>query len=436
MQYIFIVLVSIVFFGCSVKNDVDIKNDVVIQDLIDIPQDISRYTTGISKEVLYDSQTKYEEAYFNVWNIQKAPYALEDIQWPFEYFKADTSYAENLLPIKNDFLDEMYNQSNFDEFGTINKKGLTLKYSNIRALPTSKPLLRDPSLAGEGFPFDYLQNSSINANTPLFISHYSKDKQWVYVFNSFANGWLKSSEVVFIDDKHSEIWQNAKQIIITKEGVSLFTKSGEPLFDTRIGMMFALIGETEDSYEVLIVTLYKNNQPMFNKSVISKDIASKDVLKLNEDNINKIIKEVSKTNYGWGGIYEQRDCSSMIIDIYAPFGIWLPRNSSKQSKIGEIIDLSSLSDSDKIKIIKEKAVPFETLLYKKGHIVIYAGLYNDKVIVFHNTWGIKTKDEEEEGRFIVGKTVFTTLKFGDELKNYDKSSELLRNIQSMNTITR
>ena len=50
-------------------------------------------------------------------------------------------------------------------------------------------------------------------------------------------------------------------------------------------MMFALIDETEDSYEVLIVTLYKNNQPMFNKSVISKDIASKDVLILNEDNI-------------------------------------------------------------------------------------------------------------------------------------------------------
>ena len=442
MQYVFIILMSFFFIGCSVEKDIQIKDinvsepEVVIHDLVNIPQNVKEYTDGIENKELYDTQNEYEKSYFSMWNIKKASQTLEDIQWPFRYFDTTQSYGENLLPIKKEFLDEMYKESNFDEYSTLNKKALTLKYSNIRALPTTKPLLKDPKLAGEGFPFDYLQNSSVNANTPIFVSHYSKDKQWVYIFSSFANGWLKSNEVVFIDDEYATLWQNAKQILITKEGEPLFSISGESLFDTRIGMMFALIDEKINTYTILTVSAYKNSKPMFNMSTISKHIATKEILKLNETNLNKIVKEVSKTNYGWGGVYEQRDCSSMLMDMYVPFGIWLPRNSSNQSKMGEVIDLKNLSDSDKIKIIKEKAVPFETLLYKKGHIVLYVGIYNNEVIVFHNTWGIKTKDGEKEGRFIVGKAIFSTLRLGDELKNYDKDAELLKNIESMNTITR
>ncbi len=124
------------------------------------------------------------------------------------------------------------------------------------------------------------------------------------------------------------------------------------------------------------------------------------------------------------------------MDLYSPFGIWLPRNSSQQSKIGEVIDISTLNESDKIKTIKEKAIPFKTFLYKKGHIMLYAGIYNNKIIIFHNTWGIKTKDGEKEGRFIIGRPIFSTLKIGKELKHYDKGAELLKNMRSINIITR
>ena len=145
--------------------------------------------------------------------------------------------------------------------------------------------------------------------------------------------------------------------------------------------------------------------------------------------------DVSKTNYGWGGMYGQRDCSSTLRDMFAPFGIWLPRNSFQQSKIGKVIDLSSLTDDEKIGIIKEKAIPFQTLLYKRGHIVLYVGTINDEIIIFHNTWGIKTKEVEKEGRVVIGKTIFSTLKLGQNQKNYDKEAEILRNLRSMNIVT-
>ena len=445
MKYIFVVLISSLFVSCALQEEPKIKEksieqkeqvDIVLDDLINIPQDISFYTKNLQDEKIYDIQKKYEESYFSVWNIEKSPRTLDEIQWPFKVFNADRSYGENLLPIKKDFIDEMYKKSNFTQYNTLNKKALTLKYSNIRAFPTSKPLLRNPALAGEGFPFDYLQNSSINANVPLFVSHYSLDKQWVFVFNSFTFGWLKSDEVVFIDNQYALDWKNAQQVFITKEGVSLYNEDKDALFSTRIGMVFPLIAEDDTSYTILTVSTYKQNSALFNKSIISKDAATKKMLALTQTNINKIIKEVSKTNYGWGGVYGQRDCSSTLMDFYTPFGIWLPRNSSKQSEKGAVLDLSSLNDLEKIQRIKQEAIPFQTLLYKKGHIVLYAGIYKNEIIVFQNVWGVRTKEGNEEGRFLVGKTVFSTLKLGSELKNYDKKYELLRSIKSMNTVTR
>lgn len=449
MKFISIVLVAGLFLGCTVeKNHEPKKNnvlnlkkeaqieDVVVEDLINIPQDIAYYTKAIETKKLYDVQKKYEESYFSVWNIAKPTQSLENTQWAFKYFHASKSYGENLVPLKQDFFDAMYKKSNFGKYATVNKKALTLQYSSMRAFPTSKPLLLDPSIAGEGFPFDYLQNSSVHANVPLLISHYSEDGQWVFVFNSFTFGWLKTSEVVLISDIHASTWKNATQILITKEGIPLYNEKGAALFDTRIGMMFALIEEDKTDYTILTISSYKDNQAMFNKSKIPKDAGSKKILTLNSMNLNKIVKEVSKTNYGWGGVYGQRDCSSTLMDLFAPFGIWLPRNSSQQSKVGKVFNLKNFDDTQKIQFIKEKAIPFQTLLYKKGHIVLYAGIHNGEIIVYQNVWGIHTIKDGEKGRFIIGKPVFSTLRLGNELKNYDKDSELLGNIESMNTLTR
>ena len=412
------------------------KTDIVIEDLVNIPQDVSYYTKNIKTSTLFPTQKEYEKSYFSMWNINTPPKSLDEIKWPYTSFSVGKSYGENLVLLKKSFFEKMLHKSNLKSYGSINKKALTLRYSNIRALPTAKPLLRDPSLAGEGFPFDYLQNSSVNANVPLFVSHYSDDKQWVYVFSSFAYGWLKTSEIVFINDTHATSWKNAQQVLITKEGVSLYDEKGEALFDTKIGNIFAIIDENDTTYTILTVSSFKDTQAMFHKSTISKDIASKEILVLNKENIEKIINEVSKTNYGWGGVYGQRDCSSTLMDFYTPFGLWLPRNSSKQSKVGEVLNLKKLNNEDKIQFIKKEAIPFQTLLYKKGHIVLYAGIYKDEIVVFQNVWGIHTLKNGKKGRFIIGKPVFSTLKLGDELEFYDPRAEMLGNIKSMNTLTR
>lgn len=431
MKYFFALVSIFIIVGCSSKD----AKPVVIDDMVNIPQDVSVFIKNADDNVnYYDIQKKYEQNYFSIWNIDKPQESLEDIKWPFDTFKVGESYGENLQLLDQNFFDEMYENSNFDSYATVNKRAVTLKYSNIRAFPTVKPLLKDPSLAGEGFPFDYLQNSSIEANKPIFVSHYSKDREWVYVFSSFASGWLKTRDIAFIPKRYTDRWQNAQQVFITKDDVPIYSSDGNFLFKSKIGMMMALIAEDKDTYTVLTVSSC-NSKPFYLKSKISKEIAHKGIYRLNKDNLEKIMSGVFNTNYGWGGIYEQRDCSSTLRDMFAPFGIWLPRNSFQQSKVGEIISLEDLSDDEKIKTIKEKAVPFKTFLYKPGHILLYVGTYKGKVIAFHNTWGIKTEKYGEEGRIVVGKTVFSTLRLGKNQDYYDEDGEILKNLKSMNIIT-
>lgn len=405
-----------------------------IKGFSEISQDVSFYTHNIDKGYI-SSLDSYEKMYFQPWNINSMDISLQDAMWAYEAFNPSNSYGENLQPLDESFFNKIKENSNFDAYSSVNKRAITLKKLNIRAFPTDKPVLRDPDKAGEGFPFDYMQNSSISANKPIFVSHYSKDRAWAFVKSSFAYGWVKSRDIVYIEKKYTDIWQDAQQVFVTKDNEPLYAPKQNFLFKSTIGTMLPLINENDEKFHILSIANYKLKEPYYINSVLSKTNAHNGILKFNAKNINLIISELLHVNYGWGGLYNQRDCSSTLRDFFAPFGIWLPRNSYQQSKVGKVISLQNMSDEEKIVTIKQQAVPFETLLYKQGHIVLYIGTFNDKIIIFQNVWGVKTIKDGKEGRFIIGKTIFSTLQTGSNLSSFDKSASLLKNLKSMNIIT-
>lgn len=437
MKIICVALISFALVGCATNTKVISYPDIEVEhisDLIDIPQNPAFYTKVIQKDTLF-AQNKYEKEYFSIWNLEKIDIDLKDAMWAYETFKVGNSYGENLQLLEQDFFDSTLDNSNFNQYATVNQRAVTLELVNIRAFPTQRPLLNDPSRAGEGFPFDYLQNSTIAANKPLLISHYSKDREWAFVESSFAFGWVKTNSIVILDKQYTDTWQKAEQVIITKEGIPIYDENGNFLFRSRIGMMLPLISEDNESFTVLTIGKYEGNTPYFLQSKVSKEISHKGILNFNERNITNILKELEKTNYGWGGIYAQRDCSSTLRDFYAPFGLWLPRNSYKQSKLQQPISLEGLSESEVIETIKRNATPFETLLYKQGHIVMYSGVFKDEIVIFQNVWGVKTKKDNLEGRFIIGRPIFSTLEVGKNLKEFDDNSSFLKNIKSLTKVT-
>lgn len=437
MKYIILGFLVIFFInGCSTKEfkvlDID---DSKVKELNEIPQDVSYYLNNYKdNNKLKESQKTYISKYYKIW-IKKPNIKVSQAFWAFKvYNKKRNYYGVNLKLYDENFYKKNYYNANIKDYMTLNKKALTLHVTNLRAFPTDDVLFINPNKAGEGFPFDYLQNSLISSNKPLYVSHISKDRKWAFVFSSFTSGWVKLKDIVFIDNKEAKVWMNAKQVFIHKENQKVI-KDSNYILTYRLGMLLPYIGEDSKKYKVLAVLEGNNNQANFTQISIDKKYASLEPLIFNKKNIKIIISQLQKSKYGWGGMYKQRDCSSSMRDFFAPFGIWLPRNSSAQSKIGKVIKLSNLDNDEKKELILKQGIPFETLVYKKGHIALYVGSYNNEPIIFQNVWGIKTKNDKKTGRIIIGRSIFSTLELGKDLDNVDKESLFLQKLKSINIVT-
>ncbi len=409
-----------------------------VEDLYRFPQDIEVYANAnaIEHKRHYSVQNSFDKSYFSVWSYKRPPERVATASWPFRVYTKGCAYGENLQLLEQSWFDEMLEQANFDHFGTVSRYGITLHFSALRNFPTQKPLFRDPSLAGEGFPFDYLQNSAIHANEPVFISHYSKDKAWVYIYTSYASGWLPSYTIAFMNKKERKKWKSAKPVYLLKEKVALTDTEGHFLFYSRVGMRLSLIKKRGLYTYARAVAPGAFNKPTFVTVRFKNSDVATQPLYLNRENLTKIAADVMKSNYGWGGLYEERDCSSTLRDIYTPFGIWMPRNSRQQSRIGKVIPFTDMNTTEKEALIKEEAIPFETFLHRRGHIMLYLGTYDDNIMILHNMWGIKTIDDNaREGRVIVGKVVISTLDIGSEQNGYDYNSSLMPSLDRMNIFT-
>jgi len=409
-----------------------------VEDLYRFPQEIDVYAekSALNHKRYYSIQKRFDKKYFDVWRYKRPPERVSTAKWPFRVYSRGCAYGENLQPLESSWFDEMLEQANFKQFGRVSRYGITLHFSSLRNFPTHKPLFRDPSRAGEGFPFDYLQNSAVHANEPVFISHYSRDRAWSYVYTSYASGWLPSYTIAYMNKKQRKKWMNARPVFLLQEKVALTDTQGHFLFYSRIGMRLSLIKKRGLYTYARAIAPGAFNKPTFVTIRFKhKDVTTRP-LYLNQKNLTKITSDVMKSNYGWGGLYEERDCSSTLRDIYAPFGIWLPRNSRQQSRVGKVISLKGLSEKEKEEKIKAEAIPFETFLHRKGHIMLYLGTYEENIMILHNMWGIKTVDDNaEEGRIIVGKVVISTLDIGSEQNGYDYNSSLMPSLDRMNIFT-
>jgi len=377
-----------------------------------IEQNVTLYANGIDKGYISTLQ-EYKKNYYKEWCRDKPYVTKEQAMWAHRVFVYPKYYGENSQIVGEHFYHNMLENANFEDFATSNQKAITLKRVNIRAFPTQRALFLNPEKAGEGYPFDYLQNSALGAFKPVLVSHYSKDRAWVFIESSFAYGWVLRSDIAFIDNQHASKWQDAQQMVILRDKYPVYNHNKDFLFYSQIGQMLP-------------------RTPYFD---IDKNIYNLGILPFNTHTIAMIIKELQKNIYGWGGMYTQRDCSATVRDFFAPFGIWLPRNSLQQSHVGKIISLQGMDDAKKIETIIKFGIPFETLLYKKGHIVLYVGSVDNKVVIFHNTWGIKTKQWGKEGRYIIAKPVFTTLDFGQNIDGYHQEDSILHHLESMNILT-
>jgi len=304
-------------------------------------------------------------------------------------------------------------------------RAISIANTYARALPASAPDFFYASLPGQGFPFDNLQESAIWAGTPLYVISVSQDKAWSLVLTPdgyFA--WVKSNDIAYASAEFISRWQAAAQrslVAVTKTEASIVDDQQQFQFTGFIGSVFPMIERTDEQTFILIPVKNNANHASIKTTIIDSRASSIMPLAATPKNFIKILNQLKNRPYGWGGAFFFNDCSQEIKSIFTPFGLWLPRNSSKQAQLSSTLDLSKSSVEDRIRLLKEKGHPFMTLIYIGGHIMLYLGNkdidnHMAAAMTYQNIWGLAPASRDK--RYVIGQSLFFPL-----LKSYPENPD-------------
>ncbi|MGN8537742.1 SH3 domain-containing protein [Helicobacter pylori] len=433
MRY-FLVVFLFLFVGCT-------KKDFTLKDL-SLPQEASSYLAssqnGSNNNQSIDSQAlreklkeSYLKAWYSPWLDAKVKSNKKEVFWILKEMNKSTGYGEDLKPNAKAFNDELIKSMDIEHYPSAKIRAVVARDSDVRAVPTNKPFYLSP----KGYPFDRYQNSLIFQGTPVLITHFNTDKTYAHIQSSFVYGWIKVSDLAYMHDKDIELLIHLKDYVMPiKDKIPLYTDYGDFYTNARVGELFALIPQSQKTPE----KSPKKELKAYGFLRDAKGYATLQSVILDEkdffvfpkaftsENMAYFIDTMLGQKYGWGGLLGNRDCSAFTRDSFANFGILLPRNSYAQSRYANnYVDLSSMKAKEKEDYILKNATPFGTLIYLKGHIMLYLGAHNHQAIVAHSIWSVQTQKHFKTLSHKIGGVVITSLWLAEEHNGAFSKKKLL-----------
>ncbi|GAU07834.1 hypothetical protein DPF_0533 [Desulfoplanes formicivorans] len=408
-----------------------------IEDVQTIPQDVSRIIGANSGSMDDHSHIpnqsrlakQYLTHFFAPWHLKAATlYPAENLLRSINTLGTSKVIGENLQPWPTQRITRLVATCDQETFPNQDARAITIMDTHARALPTRHPGFHSFDRPGEGYPFDYMQYSVLWAGTPVHVCHLTRDKEWALVEAGFVYGWVPVNNLAMVDEAFMARFQSDHFAVPLRDDRPIIDTEGVFRCMTHIGAIYPVAMESPTRPMLLMPAADASRKAVLVKADMKGLEMAPFPLPMTLDNQVFLAQGFMGQPYGWGGMYANRDCSAMTRDYMTPFGFWLPRNSSQQARQGRRINLAGLSAKDKENIIRTQGIALRTLIWMPGHIVLYLGQYQGQPVIMHNMWGLKTKTlMAGEGRYIIGKTVITTLYPGAELNHLDRPSGLLIN---------
>ncbi|MCS6998311.1 MAG: SH3 domain-containing protein [Aquificaceae bacterium] len=271
-------------------------------------------------------------------------------------------------------LEMLLEEMNLEGLGelVILRHGWTLRRTNMRMYPTDRVIHK-------GNPrIDYNQYTLLEPFTPLAILHTSKDGNWLYLQAPYMRGWVRKEDV-YQRDRESLLKLREMPFLVVTEGK---LNIGKITFG--LGSKVPYLAKDGKRYKVLLpdgTSLWvrkgyglEEGHPAFS-----------------EEKARSILESLLDTPYDWGGKEGRWDCSSLVQSLYAVFGAELPRNSAQQAKIGRVV-ASGFSSYQEFKNLLKTLPPFRTLLFMKGHVMLYGGMEGGDIVIYHSVYRMTKED--------------------------------------------
>ena len=393
-----------------------------LEDLARIPQDAAAFVPaeGIPEFGSHEQRRGIlAEYWYGPWGRDKPETCTpEEFGWAAASFPSQPTFGPNLLEVPSPVLKSVIASAALDSYPSRAVRAISVRNAALRALPSHDPFFHDFRRAGEGYPFDYNQNSAVWAGTPLFLTHASLDRRFVAVETPYTCGWIDSRDIAFVDEDFVSSYRARDLAAILTDRIPVASEDAGFLFEGRLGMLLPLEVAGESEARLMAPVADASRRALLVPVTVSARDAATVPLTFSGETLAQVINEIVGQPYGWGGLGGHRDCSSTILDVFLPFGLPLPRNSSQQAVAGKTVSLQGLGPAGKEERILEAAAPFRTILSMPGHVMLYLGTFEGTPAAFHTIWGLRTgsADGSNAGRHVIGRSVITSLSPGSELR--------------------
>ncbi len=372
---------------------------------------------------------KYSEHWFRPWGKSLVVPDKSQPSWGISYISETVLYRENKRSVDALFLKKITAEMNLDAFPNADTLAVSVRYTHLKYIPDHGSLFETP----DDFPFDVLQVTSVGPGTPLRIWHVSRDGLWVYVSAPFASGWVSVLDIATMTAKDTAWVMSLPMYAVMKDSVvAVSLETQRPVLDLSLGQHYP--GVMGQRSQVYVPIRQSGGQARWSVVAVEDAMALQPFgVTWSRQLVAQLAMGVMGEPYGWGGLFFHRDCSALMRDFLAPFGIWLPRNSAAQAKYGGRYEsLSMMTNEEKTRAIVGKGRPFLTLLWLKGHVMLYVGSPQGEPMALHNIWGVRVRDRlGQSQKVIIGRTVITDLEPGKSLPGFDLTQSLLSRIEGM-----
>lgn len=406
-----------------------------------IPSDAPSFTQSVFTTAEQQARFKHLKGmYYGYTDQDKSPWNPLFIQQKFSNFRNDANqslgqieqyylqkitsvdaqvFGENFRPVSTEWKLALQDNTDIDQFLVpqryqMDNRAIMTARSDVRVLPSAQMIFEDTRLAGQGFPFDVLQNSSVAPGTPVYILGVSNDQAWYLVLAPEVLGWVKSAHVARTDAKFIQTWRTAadRQLgALVQNDVSFGDHQGQYRFTAGIGTILPIEHISEMDSVVYIPVKSEKGYAVISFARIPALTLQSMPWNATPENISQLMRIMIGRPYGWGGLFGYHDCSAELRSLMMPFGIFLPRNSLDQSRAGKRVDKSQDSVSARIRYLQRQGKPFRSLIYIGGHVMLYIGNgdYRGKTVpmIYQNIWGLRPEDNSR--RSIIGQSVIFPL---------------------------
>ncbi|BCZ17079.1 Putative lipoprotein [Helicobacter sp. NHP19-003] len=390
--------------------------------LLGLPQEAGHYLPHHTLPVPSKAKLKksYLQQWYAPWTDMQAMEDLDEVFWMQDTLRK-VGYDKNLQPYSLEKLQEILKDMDIPHYPSVGLRAVVIADANVRAVPSDAPYyLKD------GQPFDRWQNSLIFAGTPVLITHYNKAKTYAHIQSSFVFGWVRLDKLAAISSEQMQTFLHFKHYLTP-------TKDKIPLANGSTAHMGEIFIKVPHHFRQ-VYTYAKDSKGFvrFVKTPLNSPHFTSFPRPFTQRAMAVVIDAMLGQPYGWGGAEQKRDCSAFTRDSFASFGILLPRNSLAQVRYANnMVDLSRLPPRKKEAYIIKHATPFATILWLKGHIMLYLGAKNHRAIVAHNVWSVMVS---KNNAYDIRKTAITNLDIGHKNAKNPPTFSLLARILGMSDL--